>query len=216
MATATVTIPPSLAFLVSNFHSMVNIKLDGSNFLLWKTQVENVLNTNGFLGYIDGTNVCPPSQIRNTTEEMVTNPDFSLWKLIDSQLLACLTGSLSQTTLPYVLGLHHSSDVWISLNNRYNSMSRTHAHELRNKLYSLTKTSTMESYIDTIKSYAQRLAGSGVPLSDEDLIFHTLHGLPPAYNGLKTGIRTRGDSDLTFEELITMLNGEDLQLSQQS
>lgn len=144
MATSAVTLPPSLAFLVSNFHSLVNIKLDGSNFLLWKTQVKNVLNANGFLGYVDGTVVCPSTQIRNSTGEMVTNLDFALWKLIDSQLLACLTASLSQTTLPYVLGFRHSFEVWHSLDTWYNSLSRTHVHELRSKLYSLTKTSSME------------------------------------------------------------------------
>lgn len=130
MASSTITLPPSLAFLVSNFHSLVNIKLDGANFLLWKTQVENVLNANGFLGYVDGTISCPPSQIRNSGGELVTNTDFALWKLIDSQLLACLTASLSPTTLPYVLGFHHSYEVWHSLNTRYNSLSRTHIHEL--------------------------------------------------------------------------------------
>lgn len=66
----------------------------------------------------------------------------------------------------------------------------------------------MGSYIDTIKTYAQKLAASGGPLSDEDLIFHTLHGLPPVYNGFKIGIRTKGDTSLTFEELVTMLSGE--------
>lgn len=145
---------------------------------------------------------------------MVTNSVFVLWNLIDSQLLACLTASLSQTTLPYVLGFHHSYEVCHSLNNRYNSLSRTHIHELRSKLYSLTKTSTMESYIDTVKTYAQRLAAAGNPLSDDDLVFHTLHGLPPVFNGFKTGIRTSGHTDLTFDELVTMLSGEDIQMTQ--
>lgn len=93
MTTSTVTIPPTLAFLVSNFHSLVNIKLDGSNFLLWKTQVER------FLGHVDGTVPFPSSQIRSSTDEMVSNPEFALWKLIDSQLLAYLTASLSQSTI---------------------------------------------------------------------------------------------------------------------
>lgn len=66
-ASVSVTIPPTLAFLVSNFHSLVNIKLDSSNYLLWKAQVENVLDANGYLGYVDGTVVVPPTQIRNTT-----------------------------------------------------------------------------------------------------------------------------------------------------
>lgn len=71
----------------------------------------------------------------------------------------------------------------------------------------------MESYIDGIKAYAQKLAGAGNPLSDEELVFHALHGLPPAFNGFKTGIRTRGETLLSFDELVIMLNGEELQMS---
>lgn len=146
MATVTVTIPPTLAFLVSNFNSLVNIKLDNTNYLLWKTQVENVMVANGFLGFLDGSVACPSIQIRNDSDEMIPNPDFAKWKLVDSQLLSCLTSSLSSTTLPYVLGLHRSSQVWLSLSHRYNSLSRTHVHELRNSLFNLTKTTSMEVY----------------------------------------------------------------------
>lgn len=44
----TVTLPPSLMFLVANFHSLVNEKLDSTNYLLWQVQVENVMQANGF------------------------------------------------------------------------------------------------------------------------------------------------------------------------
>lgn len=47
------------------------------------------------------------------------------------------------------------------------------------------------------------------------MIFHTLRGLPKAFNGFKATVRTRGNS-ITFDELITILNGEDLQLIQGS
>lgn len=77
MTTLTVTIPPTLAFLVSNFTSLVNIKLDSSNYLLWKTQVENVMSANGFLGYLDGTVVCPSVQIRNANGETSANPEYA-------------------------------------------------------------------------------------------------------------------------------------------
>lgn len=52
-----VTLPPSLAFFVSNFHSLVTVKLDGSNYLLWPVQVENAMIVNGFNDYLDGTTV---------------------------------------------------------------------------------------------------------------------------------------------------------------
>ncbi|KAH7856467.1 hypothetical protein Vadar_001701 [Vaccinium darrowii] len=78
-----VTLPPSLAFLISNFHSVVNIKLDASNYLLWRVQVKNVLITNGLYGYLDGSVVIPPAQIQDTNGNTVPNPDFLSWTLLD-------------------------------------------------------------------------------------------------------------------------------------
>lgn len=142
-----VTLPPSLAFLVSNFHSFVNIKLDASNYLLWRVQVENVMVANGLYGYLNGSVRIPPAQVQDASGNTVTNPDFLLWTLVDTQLLSCLTASLSQSTLSYVLGLHHAHHVWESLSNRYNSLSKSHVQELKCKPYNLTKTSNMETYI---------------------------------------------------------------------
>lgn len=54
-SSSSATIPPALAFLVSNFHSLVNIKLDSGNYLLWKMQVMNAFRANGYIGFLDGT-----------------------------------------------------------------------------------------------------------------------------------------------------------------
>lgn len=77
------------------------MKLDGSNYLLWRVQVENVTVANGYYNYLYGTAVCPSATIRNTEGVVSPNSAFQLWNLIDTQLLACLTATLSQTTLPY-------------------------------------------------------------------------------------------------------------------
>lgn len=90
-----VTMPPTLAFLVSNFHMLVKIQSSSNNYLLWKTQVLNALRANGFTEYVDGTIGPPPMQISDTSNNPVTNSTYLLWKLIDNQLLSCLTASLS-------------------------------------------------------------------------------------------------------------------------
>lgn len=84
--------------------------------------------------------------------------------------------------------------------------------ELKSKLYSITKTSTIEKYVDTIKEYAQKLAAAGNPVDDDDLIFHTLRGLPEVFNNCKTTVRglQQGGHSLTFNEVVTMLYGEDI------
>ncbi|KAG5560155.1 hypothetical protein RHGRI_003441 [Rhododendron griersonianum] len=79
-----VTMPPALAFLVSNFHKLVKIQLSSDNYLLWKTQVLNALRANGFIEYVDGTIGTPPMRIRDANNNLVTNPAFLRWKLIDN------------------------------------------------------------------------------------------------------------------------------------
>ncbi|KAI8562467.1 hypothetical protein RHMOL_Rhmol03G0039200 [Rhododendron molle] len=113
--------------------------------------------------------------------------------------------------------LHSTHQVWDSLSNRYNSLSRSHVQDLKGKLYSITKTSTIEHYVDTLKEFSQKLIVAGSPVDEDDLIFHTLRGLPPVFNGFKTTVRamrTRGDI-ISFDQVVNMLNGED-QLLQQS
>lgn len=73
------------------------------------------------------------------------------------------------------------------------------------------KLTTMDVYVDTIKDFAQRLTAASSPLTEDDLIFHTLRGLPNVFNGLKTVVRTRGDT-ISFDELVTMLKRKDIQL----
>lgn len=78
MSLIAITLPPSLTFLVSNFQSLVNLKLFGSNYWSWHTQVENVMVANGFFGYLSGVIECPPSKIQNAKGNVIDNPEFAL------------------------------------------------------------------------------------------------------------------------------------------
>ena len=118
----------TLILLVSNFLHFITIKLDSSNFALWKTQVINALRANGFLGYIDGTIGCPESQITDSNGVLVDNPACILWKMVDVQLLSCITATISVSTLPYVLGLSSINQLWQSLDNRFCTMTKSHVH----------------------------------------------------------------------------------------
>lgn len=114
--------------------------------------------------------------------------------------------------------LRSAHQIWISLSNRYNLLSKTHVQELKDQLYNLSKTASIDLYIDKIKELAQKLVAAGSPIEDDELVFRTLHGLPKAFNGLKTAVRavrTRGYS-LSFDEVVTMLKSEDIQLIQDS
>lgn len=202
--------PTALAFLVSNFHSLVTIRLTSDNYLLWETQVLNALRANGFIEYVKGTIAPPPLQIQDVSNNLITNRAFLTWTLIDNQLLSCLTATLSSSTLPLVLGLEHASDVWKSLENRFNSLSRSNLHELKRTLFNFTKSGTMEQYIDDIKICAQKLSAVGYEVDDDDMVFHAINFLPEEeFSSLKQTLRTH--RDLRFHELVSILKAEEQQ-----
>lgn len=49
----------ALPFLISNIGSLISIKLENHNYLLWKSQFLPVLRVNNLEGFVDGSLVCP-------------------------------------------------------------------------------------------------------------------------------------------------------------
>lgn len=209
LATVKLNLPPSLVFLISNIHSFVPIKLESHNYVIWRTQIEHSLKANGFFGYVDGTIPCPLPTATRTTEVSLSDPDIALWTIVDSQLLSCLIATICASTVPLILGLEHAYKVWEVIEHRFNSVSRTYIHDLKRQLYTITKTTTLDAYFDSIKEIAYKLAAAGAPISEEDLVFYAIHGLPTEFDSIHGALQTRS-GDLSFEELITMVNAEEM------
>ncbi|KAJ9678334.1 hypothetical protein PVL29_020488 [Vitis rotundifolia] len=72
------------------------IKLDRNNYVLWRTQMENVIFANGFEDHIEGLKICPPQK----TSSRETNPDFILWRRFDRMILSWIYSSLT----PEIMG----------------------------------------------------------------------------------------------------------------
>lgn len=92
MATSSYVVPSSgfdAPILISNIGSMLSIKLENCNYLLWKSQFLPVLCANNLEGFVDGSPVCPSAFLLNsegkTTSEI--NPHFSQWIQQDQNVL---------------------------------------------------------------------------------------------------------------------------------
>ncbi|GFS44229.1 hypothetical protein Acr_00g0089270 [Actinidia rufa] len=92
-----VKLPSSLAFLVSNFHSFVTVKLDSGNYIPWRTQLENALRANDLLGH-GSTNLEVTVRLPRETRQM---PNFIHTKF---STVSTLKATIAVSTLPYVLG----------------------------------------------------------------------------------------------------------------
>lgn len=166
--------------------------------------------------YLDGTAACPSPIIKDTTGKEIANTEFVKWKVIDSHLLSCITATLTTPVFSLVLDLSTSREVWLSLEKRFTTLSRSHIHQLKDRLATVDKgTKSMEEYLKQIKEITDQLAVASCPIHDEDLVFHILHGLPSAYDAFKTSIRTRS-APITVDELTSLLCSESIHIDSHS
>ncbi|KAF4352657.1 hypothetical protein G4B88_012560 [Cannabis sativa] len=49
---------PSLPSNFPSFNQTISVKLDDTNYLVWRMQMQNIIIANGLEGYIDGTMAC--------------------------------------------------------------------------------------------------------------------------------------------------------------
>ena len=83
-----------IAGLISTISTSVNVKLDESNFLNWNFQMQLLLESNGIIGFTDGSHPCP---LANSIAESSTNNSNSIsatecenvmiWKMHDRAVM---------------------------------------------------------------------------------------------------------------------------------
>ena len=66
--------------VLSNMSNLMSVKLDSSNFIVWKHQLSSILKAYSMIDFVDGT-VPSPSQFLTDEEGILTseaNPEFRL------------------------------------------------------------------------------------------------------------------------------------------
>ncbi|GMP97522.1 hypothetical protein CsSME_00045744 [Camellia sinensis var. sinensis] len=95
-------LPSNFIFLISNLSFFVTVKLDSSNFIIWKNQLSNILRATSLLYFVDGSSICPPKLMHDSNNKEVPNPCYASWILVNSHLM--ITRSKSHTS-PHTLAL---------------------------------------------------------------------------------------------------------------
>ena len=82
------------------------------------------LEGHSLFGYITSETLAPPKEIASsaststtppTTPTMVANLAYALWYQQDKLILSTLISTLSNSLLPYVVGIKTSREVWLTL-----------------------------------------------------------------------------------------------------
>ncbi|XP_019179223.1 PREDICTED: uncharacterized protein LOC109174441 [Ipomoea nil] len=121
---------------LSTAHHFISVKLTHRNFLFWRAQVVSFLNGHDLMGFIDGTNPCPPPTISSGEEEALRlpNPAYHPWVRQYQAFLSMLMSSLSDEVMPLAIGHHTSRAVWTAVTSALASSSRSRSLNLLGQL----------------------------------------------------------------------------------
>ncbi|KAM1013290.1 hypothetical protein ACFX2C_043433 [Malus domestica] len=186
---------PSLSSItVQNITGMVATKLTRHNYITWRSLFLPVLKRFKLLGLVNGTDVCPPPFVTDSSGSQVSNPAFENWCDRDQILMIWINSTLSEDLLPLTVGMDDSRSLWQSLERRFSGASHTHIHSLRSKIQTIQKgDSSMTDYLNSLKEISDKLAAAGEPISDSDLVAYILSGLSTEYESFIDYIETRSD-----------------------
>ncbi|KAH9684575.1 hypothetical protein KPL70_013597 [Citrus sinensis] len=151
--------------IVTSFTFTNPIKLDRSNYTIWKQQVLSSIRGNGLEGYIDGSRICPgqflPPEIRSKGSS---------------------SSIKGQENPNLVVSSKTSFELWKNLEKQFGYESMAKKVHLKMLLSNLQKGSlTMSEYFTKLRTVIDGLALASSPVNELDLITHLITGLDQSY-----------------------------------
>ncbi|KAM2793631.1 hypothetical protein PS2_005143 [Malus domestica] len=204
--------------LISTISTSVNVKLDDSNYLNWHFQIQLLLESNGIMGFVDGSHPCLPqfsvspaeSGIQSSSCTSVETDTFVVWKMHDRAIMQLITATLSPIALSCAIGSKSSQDLWIRLKEQFSTVSKTSIFQMKSNLQTIKKGSdSVSQYLHRIKEARDYLFAAGVYFADEDIVILALNGLPSEYNTFRCVIRGR-ENVISLKEFRSQLLAEEV------
>ncbi|XP_065620524.1 uncharacterized protein LOC136063700 [Quercus suber] len=164
MATASLPVNTSL-LLLSNMSSMMTVKLDYENYIVWKHQIEVILDAYSMIDVLDDSITDPDRFLKYSSGNFTTevNPAFIAWKNREQAMFTFVNSTLSPAILAITVGQKSARGVWKVLEKRFASVSRSHVMSLRNELNAIKKgVDSIDGYFQKIKQARDRLAAVSV------------------------------------------------------
>uniref|UniRef100_A0A2N9I200 CCHC-type domain-containing protein n=1 Tax=Fagus sylvatica TaxID=28930 RepID=A0A2N9I200_FAGSY len=194
--------------LLSSMSNLMPVKLDSTNFIVWKHQLSSILRAYSMIDFVDGT-IQSPSRFLIDAEgnfTTIVNPEFQSWDTRDQALLTLINSTLSPSVLPMVVGQNSAQSVWKTLEHRFTSTSRSNVLNLKIELHNLKKGSeSVSSYLQKIKNTRDKLIAVGTLIDNEELLHIILKGLPREFGPFCSAIQTRNAPKvLILERILTL------------
>ena len=111
--------------LLSNMANMMTLKLDNTNYKVWKHQISMVLETYSLFVLLEEPQLIPEKFLEDPSGNFtsILNPNFLIWKSKEKALLTFMSSTLSSSILAVTVGCTSTMEVWKVLENRFSSIS---------------------------------------------------------------------------------------------
>ena len=174
--------------LLSNMSNMMTVKLDNSNYIIWKRQISMVMETYSMIELLDETPFVLEKFLKNLSGSITTvlNPNYLVWKSKEKALLTFISSTLTPLVLAITVGCSSALEVWKVLENRFSSFLRSHVMNLKGELHNVKKGSdSVDTYLQKIKVISDKLMAVGIFLDDEELLHVAIKGLPKEFSAFR-------------------------------
>ena len=183
---ASSSINTNINFTISSFSFTSPIKLDRSNYMIWKSQILSSVRANGLEDLLDGSKTSPDQFLQSETESISgdaeLNPAYTTWKRKDQLLLSWLMSSISIEILSLVVNFETSLELWTSLKQQFGYETSAKKVHLKIMLNNLRKgPMTVTEFFGKLKAITDELAIAGNPISSLDFLTHLISRLGQPY-----------------------------------
>lgn len=107
---------------------IISLKLTRDNFLLWRTQLLPILAVYEQMDHIEQD----PLEVSSMTKDgqIFPNPAYKTWYKNDKVILAIITSSFIESTMPIVVGKEIAKEAWEAINRNFAGKSQSRIMEL--------------------------------------------------------------------------------------
>ncbi|KAH0708030.1 hypothetical protein KY285_010704 [Solanum tuberosum] len=138
-------------------------------------------------------------------EQDVVNPAYLRWIKQDQLIMSLIISSLSEETIPIVIGLPTKKSIWDALEASFSSPSNTRILNLHMQLHNLKQEDlSITQYLHKVKLLIDELAAAGRPVCLPDQNIYMFKGLRSEFKDIVTALFARQEP-VTFSELHSLL-----------
>ncbi|RWS00085.1 uncharacterized protein B4U79_15835 [Dinothrombium tinctorium] len=178
-------------------------KFDGSNFQLWKFQMELFLDGNDLLEVTNG--------IMKKTEA-----NAATWDSKNRKAKMFIASKLEYNQLQHVINCSTASEMWLKLQVLNQQKSETSVHLLQQQFfdYKMDPNDSIAAHITKVETLSKQLKELGFEQSETSIITKILCSLPSSYRNVISAWDSTSKDQRTVNELTARLLKEEALLKQ--